>query len=87
MPGAPRGRALAAMSTRFGYPADEALTRARVLYYMQIGHNDAELHEPMAERLHLIPHYLLIFTGQTATTTEVVAFTRAIQALISGNDT
>ncbi len=55
--------ALKDMFARFGYPEREALTRARVLYYMQIGYNFADLHEPMADRLALVPMYLLTFTG------------------------
>lgn len=56
--------ALQAMYTRHGYETTEALVRARTLYYMQIGYNDADLHEPMAERTALVPHYILTFTGR-----------------------
>lgn len=60
---AKRLQALHAMFARFGYSADEAETRARVLYYMQIGYDLAQLNEPLATRLSLVPHYLNVFTG------------------------
>lgn len=56
--------ALQAMFERFDYPPVEALVRARTLYYMQIGYNDADLREPIEDRLRLVPHYLLAFTGR-----------------------
>ena len=69
-----RINALTAMFQRYDYPALEALTRARILYYMQIGYNDAELHEPMAERLRLLPTYLLGFTGREPQPDEIEEF-------------
>jgi len=74
--------ALTAMFERFDYPPLEAMTRARILYYMQIGYNDAELHEPLAERLKLLPTYLLAFTGQTPSQNEIdefIAYAKAAQ--------
>ena len=41
----------------------EALIRARVLYYMQNGYNDADLKEPIEYRMKMLPHYLYSFTG------------------------
>ncbi|MGR3503619.1 TetR/AcrR family transcriptional regulator [Pseudaestuariivita sp.] len=55
--------ALTEMFKRFQYPTLEAETRARVLYYMQIGYNDADLREPLAERLRQSPMYVKVFTG------------------------
>ena len=69
-----RINALTAMFERYDYPAVEALTRARILYYMQIGYNDAELHEPMAERLRLLPSYLLCFTSREPRQSEIDEF-------------
>jgi len=66
--------ALEGMFLRFGYPALEADTRARVLYYMQVGYNDADLHEPMTERMRRLPAYLLAFTGRTPRDVEIAAF-------------
>ncbi len=59
-----RLKALTAMFARHGYEAEEAATRARVLYYMQIGYNLAELNEPLEDRLKLVPAYLVAFTGR-----------------------
>ena len=61
-----RIEAIAAMFARFGYGETEALARARTLYYMQIGYNDAELQEPMEDRLRMVPYYILTFTGRPA---------------------
>ncbi len=69
-----RLRALTEMFARYGYDELDAVTRARVLYFMQIGYNDAELHEPMAERLKLLPNYLSTFTGREPQPEEVAEF-------------
>jgi AcrR family transcriptional regulator len=60
---AQRVGALEAMFARFDYPPAEALARARIAYYMQIGYNDADLDEPMSIRLTLLPEYLYAYTG------------------------
>lgn len=77
-----RLQALTAMFERFHYEPLEAMTRARILYYMQIGYNDADLHEPIEDRLRLLPMYLLGFTGQQPQQSEIdefVAYTHAAQ--------
>ena len=56
--------ALTRMFQRFDYPKLEAVARARLLYYMQIGYDDARLGEPMSARNALMPAYLVGFTGQ-----------------------
>ncbi len=66
--------ALTAMFARYGFAPLEALTRARTLYYMQIGYNDADLREPIEERLKLVPMYLYVFTGQEPQAGEVEDF-------------
>ncbi len=66
--------ALTGMFTRFGYETLEAEARARALYYMQIGYNDADLREPIEERLLRMPMYLKVFTGCDAPQDEVEAF-------------
>ncbi len=66
--------ALEAMFSRFGYNKTEALTRARILYFMQIGYNVAELNETMSDRMKLIPEYLLGFTGVEASPSEIEVF-------------
>ena len=74
--------ALQAMFQRHGYEETESLIRARVLYYMQIGYNDADLQETMAERAALNAHYLLTFTGVAAPQEEIndmAAFTLSLE--------
>lgn len=66
--------ALNAMFTRYGYSEIEAETRARVLYYMQIGYDLAQLNEPMETRLQMVPHYLYVFTGVEPRPEEVEEF-------------
>ncbi len=70
---AQRVAAIADVFVRFDYPKDEAMTRARVMYYMQIGYNDAELQETMAERQAQVSRYIFVFTGQHASEAELRA--------------
>lgn len=73
--------AIAELFEQFGYGEQESLVRARVLYYMQIGYNDADLQEPLATRLSLVAHYLLIFTGKEPKPEEVKEFTKKMLKL------
>ncbi|MGR3760343.1 TetR/AcrR family transcriptional regulator [Roseobacteraceae bacterium NS-SX3] len=59
-----RVEALTAMFLRYGYPDLEAQTRAKVLYYMQLGYDMAGLNESHAHRLKMTPEYLKVFTGR-----------------------
>ena len=76
-----RIEALAAMFARFGYEPLEAQTRARVLYYMQIGYNDADLREPLEDRLRQMAPYLQAFTGQIAPEEEIARLHAVIRQL------
>ena len=69
-----RVAALADMFRRYGYERTEAFTRARVLYYMQLGYDVAPLDEPAEVRLSMVPHYLEVFTGQQASQVEIDEF-------------
>ncbi|CUH50113.1 TetR/AcrR family transcriptional regulator [Ruegeria atlantica] len=69
-----RLEALHAMFARYGYSEVEAETRARVLYYMQIGYDLAQLNEPMSTRIAMVPHYLYVFTGVEPKPEEVEEF-------------
>jgi AcrR family transcriptional regulator len=69
-----RTEALKALFARFGYEDEDALVRARVLYYMQIGYYALDLKEPIEARLNLTPHYLKAFTGAAPSEAEVDAF-------------
>ncbi len=66
--------ALQAMFQRFDYKKTDALIRARVLYYMQNGYNDADLKEPIEERMRVLPHYLYAFTGVEPQAQEIDEF-------------
>lgn len=76
--------ALQAMFERFDYPEQEAIARARILYYMQIGYDDAQLNEPMEARSHMVAFYLVGFTGKTPSDEEVAALQNYAFSL--GND-
>jgi AcrR family transcriptional regulator len=69
-----RTDALKALFRRFGYEDEDALVRARVLYYMQIGYYALDLREPIETRLNLTPHYLKAFTGVDPSGAEIDAF-------------
>ncbi|OIQ45874.1 MAG: TetR family transcriptional regulator [Roseobacter sp. MedPE-SW] len=74
-----RVEALTQMFIRYDYGALEAMTRAKVLYYMQLGYDMAEPNESYAHRLEMTPQYLKVFTGQEASEAELkefAAFTR-----------
>ncbi len=66
--------ALGDMFARFGYPDPEAVIRARVLYYMQLGYDSAQLGEPPEIRLAMVPHYLRVFTGREPLSHEIDDF-------------
>ncbi len=83
---AKRLQALHAMFARYGYPEIEAETRARVLYYMQIGYDLAQLNEPMDTRISMVPHYLYVFTGVEPRPEEVAEFSAYSQRHWSGGE-
>lgn len=49
---------------RFGYQVEEALVRARILYFAQVGYYAMHMQEPMQSRLALLEQYYLSFTGR-----------------------
>ena len=69
-----RTAAIQAMFERHGYPFEDALVRARVLYFMQIGYYALDLKEPMEDRLRLAPLYLETFTGVAPREQDLVSF-------------
>ncbi|NOC46618.1 TetR/AcrR family transcriptional regulator [Ruegeria sp. HKCCD7559] len=82
-----RLKALHAMFARYGYSEIEAETRARVLYYMQIGYDLAQLNEPIEMRLSMVPHYLYAFTGVEPKPEEVEEFSAYSLRTWKGNQT
>lgn len=71
-----RVKALTQMFRRYGSEELEAITRAKVLYYMQLGYDMAEPNESHAHRLEMTPHYLKVFTGQDPSDQEMEEFAR-----------
>ena len=69
-----RVEALTQMFARFGFPSPEDMTRAKVLYYMQLGYDMAEPNETYAHRLEMVPYYLKAFTGIDPLPEELDAF-------------
>ncbi len=71
---AARVAALTSMFARYGCGEREAVTRAKVLYYMQLGYDMAEPEESHDFRLSMTPEYLKVFTGQAPTEAEMAEF-------------
>ena len=69
-----RVEALTKMFARYGCPDLEAMTRAKVLYYMQLGYDMAEPNESHAHRLQMTPYYLKVFTGVEPSDEELADF-------------
>ncbi len=61
---AQRIETIATMFKRFGFEPNEAVVRARVLYFAQVGYHAMNVEDSMAERLNMLEHYYLTFTGQ-----------------------
>ncbi len=74
-----RMAAIRDMFLRHGYDAEDALVRARVLYYMQIGYYSLDLNEPMDSRLSHVAAYLRSFTGREPTQDDVADFRRYVE--------
>lgn len=66
--------AVIAMYIRYDYTPQDADTRARILYYMQLGYHALEVQEDMALRLSRVPGYIEGFTGQTPDPVALQAF-------------
>ncbi|MBN8949035.1 MULTISPECIES: TetR/AcrR family transcriptional regulator [unclassified Rhizobium] len=66
--------ALARMFTRFGHSAATADVRARTTYLVQIGYISMQSKESIALRMHRIPEYIAIYTGQVPQQRELDRF-------------
>lgn len=71
--------ALRRMFLRYGFPEEEALIRARTLYYTQIGQYTLEDFEPAEIRFSYGPAYLHIFTGQEPTALQRAHLVKCIE--------
>lgn len=69
-----RIEAITAMYQRYGYDEENAFIRARVLYFMQIGHYTLDVDEALDVRVSHVPAYLLSFSGQEAQPEDIAAF-------------
>lgn len=63
--------ALAQMFMRYSFTTTEAETRARIVYYTQIGYNTMDPQETMAERVKRGPEYVFCMTGQALSEAEI----------------
>ena len=71
-----RLEAVARMFMRYDYPEEEALIRARVLYFTQIGHYTLEVRENPEVRMSHLRSYLLTFTGHEPDPADTESFRR-----------
>lgn len=69
-----RIQAIQQMFTRFGYSGSIAATRARTVYYTQVGYISMMVDEPLALRLERMPDYIEIFTGGVPSDAEIARF-------------
>lgn len=76
-----RIEAITAMYQRYGYDQENAFIRARVLYFMQIGHYTLDVDEALDVRVSHVPAYLLAFSGQQAEPGDIAAFDEFISHL------
>jgi len=72
--------AVTGMFARYGYDPYEADTRARILYFMQLGYHALDQTEPMELRLSRTEGYLRGFTGVEPLGAEVKALQASIGA-------
>ena len=78
-----RLKAVTAMFLRHGYQDEDADTRARIIYFMQIGYHAVEMRESMAERMGRLEGFLVGFTGQVpshASLAEFKAYAMTLEA-------
>lgn len=66
--------ALTRMYLRYGYPEQEAQTRARTLYFTQIGYYTLEFDEKLAKRLATFHSYIVTLTGKEPSKKDVMNF-------------
>jgi len=71
---AARANAIRDVFLHHGYDATEAFTRARVIYFMQIGYYALVENEPFETRFSLLKPYLVSFTGQEPDPAEMAEF-------------
>lgn len=78
---ATRLKAVSTMFERFGYSEYDADTRARILYFMQLGYHALEVREPMPARMARLEGYLRGFTGTEPDPKTVADFNAFVDSL------
>lgn len=76
-----RVEAICSMFSRCGCPQDDALIRARILYFTQIGYYALEIVESVENRLTYLPTYLRIHAGKDPLDGEAKAFVARVLRL------
>lgn len=80
-----RVEALTRMFMRYDYAEEEARTRARVLYYTQIGHFTLQVLESYEDRLSHLRSYLVTFTGTEPTPADMAPLEKITRLKISND--
>jgi len=78
-----RVNAISDMFLRHGYEETEAFTRARIIYFMQIGYYALVENEPFESRFALLRPYLVSFTDQEPDPAEMAAFLDLARRLLA----
>ena len=77
-----RANAIRDMFLRHGYEGTEAFTRARIIYFMQIGYYALVENEPFETRFSMLRPYLVSFTGQEPDPAEMAEFLEVARRLL-----
>jgi len=77
-----RADAIRDMFLRHGYERTDAFTRARIIYFMQIGYYALVESEPFETRFSLLKPYLVSFTGQEPDPEEMAEFLEVAWGLL-----
>ncbi len=65
-----------------GFEEIEAFTRARIIYFMQVGYYALVENEPFDTRFSMLPHYLTAFTSEQPDPAEMWAFLETARELL-----
>jgi AcrR family transcriptional regulator len=80
---AARANAIRDMFLRHGYEETEAVTRARIIYFMQIGYYALVENEPFETRFSMLQPYLAAFTGEEPDPAEMWRFLEVARGLLA----
>lgn len=79
---AARANAIRDMFLRHGFAEPEAFTRARIIYFMQIGYYALVENEPFETRFSMLQPYLVAFTSEQPDPTEMWQFLEVARELL-----